>query len=719
MELVFHTNLTGYFQYKVYRETPDNIIYESPVHKNLILDSGLSHLYTKSVPESIKVLDFGVSNTPPDTSQTSIVSGKFTNSVLFTDLSALSSTSEIDYANAKSNFRSFFRTPTTLRPLQLREFAVKPDAFENAFARQLLNIDLSGGDGIEFSYNVEVEWPCGINEDTIDLEYRVGNEFNEYDTTLGTYPTTWTASSGTDNLNWSSIVGNSATLVAAASTLTTGNIIYSTDSGTTWGTVSAATGDLSANKFSSTAYGYDSVYETNRYVSVGTGKVAYSDTSIGTWKLVDPYATNNWTGITYGNIIESPYTSYFLAVADDGDIRMMKSRTGADWLSAGDSFISKTPRWSSITYGPSGGFVAVALSGINESLSGYNQNMQIAYSTDATNWLSAASPEVNEWESIAYGFNRYVAVASTGTNRVMYADETDLTTWYSSEMPADRPWYDVKYGNGVFVAVASGGAAWSVNGIDWFNVVSIESRVWKSVAFAQTVNDLAESTNSFTAIAANAIDTNFIGTATYVPPIYPTASIPLSTSLVQIPLSGHVYSGSDNILYTLSGLDLRNQCLSTPYLEHVNYSTGSESSSYAEASTTLSYPNSACSTYTFNHLSGYGPIKGGIITTGRIKPRTFTIVDSDGETFTDILTGTDNGIYAFTWAMPRVLQATTAETGEIGSTYFITPEDGSLVKPLLKSGFQYPENLKLEITVCHTWGPKKDSISPTITGEGI
>jgi hypothetical protein len=60
MDLVFNTEIDGYFKYKIYRNTPDNIIYESPVAKNLILNTGLSHLFTKSVEESIKVVDFGI-----------------------------------------------------------------------------------------------------------------------------------------------------------------------------------------------------------------------------------------------------------------------------------------------------------------------------------------------------------------------------------------------------------------------------------------------------------------------------------------------------------------------------------------------------------------------------------------------------------------------------------------------------------------------------------
>ena len=239
MDLVFNTEIDGYFKYKIYRNTPDNIIYESPVAKNLILNSGLSHLFTKSVEESIKVVDFGISNAPPNESQTGIVGGNYFNSVLFTDLSALNCYSEVDYENSKTTFRSFFRTPTSLRPLQLREFAIKPDAFEDAFSRQLITVDLSGGDGIEFYYDVEVRWPCGMNVQTVPIEYRVGNEFNEINATKATFPSSWASLSGYSNINWTSIIGRDGTLISVASADTTSldyknNIAFSNNNGLQW-----------------------------------------------------------------------------------------------------------------------------------------------------------------------------------------------------------------------------------------------------------------------------------------------------------------------------------------------------------------------------------------------------------------------------------------------------------------------------------------------------
>lgn len=707
MDLVFNTEIDGYFKYKIYRNTPDNIIYESPIAKNLILNSGLSHLFTKSVEESIKVVDFGISNTPPNESQTGIVGGSYFNSVLFTDLSALNCYSEVDYENSKTTFRSFFRTPTSLRPLQLREFAIKPDAFEDAFSRQLITIDLSGGDGIEFYYDVEVKWPCGMTVQTMPIEYRVGNEFNELNSTVATFPSNWTSLSGYSDIQWTSIIGRDDTLISVASADTSlldykNNIAYSTNDGIDWNPVTYTTTDtISSNKFNDIAYGFDESLNTNRYVAVGPNDVAFSNYSVDKWDVVDPYQVNNWTSITFGSILTFPYTGTFVAVSDNGSIRAMKSTTGQYWTSGGDTNVINDPRWSSITYGPIGGFVAVALSG---------NTHQIAYSKDAATWTAANSPETNNWRDVAYGNGRYIAISNDGNSRIMYAEESNLSVWLSAATPYQNEWTAIEYGNGLFVAIASGGtdnAMFSRDGEDWFNVSNIDSKSWIDLTYT------GDKTRFFTAIATNESDKEVIGRASYKPASYPVGNISLSSSLVQIPVSGHVFN-QDNVLYTLSGIDLRTKCLSTPYLEHINYSTGFESSSFAESVTTQIFPNSACSTYTFGHLSGYGPIKGGLITTGRIQDRTFTITDTDGATFTDILSGTTNGVYAFQWEVPKVLQGTIAATGPIYSPYFVTPEAGSLVKPLLQPG-QNPNDLKLEINVCHTWGPSRqlDITTPT------
>jgi hypothetical protein len=117
-------------------------------------------------------------------------------------------------------------------------------------------------------------------------------------------------------------------------------------------------------------------------------------------------------------------------------------------------------------------------------------------------WYAANSAEANSWRGVRYGSGLYVAVADTGTNRVMtspnainwtarsvpianykaiaytsdfleqgtgfvavavntviYSSDYTGTLWYVAEqVPQDTSWNSVAYGNGRFVAVANAGA---------------------------------------------------------------------------------------------------------------------------------------------------------------------------------------------------------------------------------------------------------------------
>ena len=63
-----------------------------------------------------------------------------------------------------------------------------------------------------------------------------------------------------------------------------------------------------------------------------------------------------------------------------------------------------------VTYG-NNLFVAVARSGTN----------RVMTSPDGTTWTARSAAEANEWKAVAYGNNLFVAVAQSGTNRVMTA----------------------------------------------------------------------------------------------------------------------------------------------------------------------------------------------------------------------------------------------------------------------------------------------------------
>jgi hypothetical protein len=86
------------------------------------------------------------------------------------------------------------------------------------------------------------------------------------------------------------------------------------------------------------------------------------------------------------------------------------------------------------------------------------------------NWTAFTGPGVNnEWESVAYGNGIYVAVSSTGTNRVMTS--TDGENWTVRPSSNDsNAWKAITFGGGKFVAIATSGTnrvMTSTDGITW------------------------------------------------------------------------------------------------------------------------------------------------------------------------------------------------------------------------------------------------------------
>ena len=67
-------------------------------------------------------------------------------------------------------------------------------------------------------------------------------------------------------------------------------------------------------------------------------------------------------------------------------------------------------------------YVAVSSDGTN----------RVMYSDDANTWTAASAAEQNNWQDIAYGGGKFVAVSANGTNRVMYA-----CLLYTSPSPRD------------------------------------------------------------------------------------------------------------------------------------------------------------------------------------------------------------------------------------------------------------------------------------------
>lgn len=93
----------------------------------------------------------------------------------------------------------------------------------------------------------------------------------------------------------------------------------------------------------------------------------------------------------------------------------------------------------------------------------------------------------NQWESVAWGNNVFVAVASTGTGRV--ATSPDGIIWTLQTASQANQWKSIAFGNGLFVAVSIDGTnrvMTSPDGITWTNRTAAAANQWQSIVFDGT-----------------------------------------------------------------------------------------------------------------------------------------------------------------------------------------------------------------------------------------
>ena len=255
-----------------------------------------------------------------------------------------------------------------------------------------------------------------------------------------------------------------------------------------WTTVSVGSG-LDGEQWEDIAYGNGTFVAVGRNV---TQNIIYSTDDGLTWTPASGQNTTaDFKRIVYAN-------GYFVAVAyqASGNQLISYSTDGINW-----SVVSVIDQeWDSITYGD-GKFLAVSSTAYDSSANRvmYSEslipNRFVAVSTDGTNrvmysdngikWLSASAPQTNNWRCVTYGNGKFVAVASasTGNDRVMYSSDGINWTGVSVEL---NPWYSVTYGNGKFVAVAStgtNGVMYSSDGISWTAALAAEQNPWRSVTY--------------------------------------------------------------------------------------------------------------------------------------------------------------------------------------------------------------------------------------------
>jgi hypothetical protein len=695
MDITLRTDIAGYFSYKIYRENPDNIIYESPIQKNLIVDSGLKHLYSLSVPEVMRVLDLGNLATPVAPEDLGIKGTTFANSNIFNDLVALNITGGFVSEDSTSIYTAFFRTKTTSSPTVLAEFAIKPGPKTDAFARQIFApITLQPGDGIEFTYNVEVKQPCASYDTALKLFYakKVLGEVESFQNEQ--LPLIWTSVSSAIDKHWASIESNNTTVVAVGSARPStspaiSNIVYSTDSGMNWLSASAPEGAtyLIDKPLNDVAFGtiLDSTgVPVEKYVAVGLSALYTSDTGT-VWLSGAPAANLNWTGISFGKPSNNPL---FVAVSNTGANRVMKSSDTINWFVV-NSNITNSINWSAITYGGNY-YVAVADSG----------PYRVAYSTDGTTWNAADAPALNQWCDIAYNPEKdlFVAVSRNATySPIMYASGGDITKWYPARSPYPASWNGVTHGNGVFVAVGESEnqprAIYSSNGIDWFPSTSISfDNVWKAVTF---------SNNTFVAVGSSLGAVEYPFARVDVVP-RAGASFDVDARVALLSVKDKIYN-QESYMYTLRGFDMPETCSVSPATaEELLYSTTLPYNSYVKATSNLISPNTAVSVYKFNSATGHGSIKNLLITD------------------TILLTGYPTpGLWAIELNVAPQLTEPIVYTGDLNNIVSLSPEAGAITRSISSTIGDITKS-ELQFNVYHTWGPNRPEIkisTPSIAGD--
>lgn len=120
--------------------------------------------------------------------------------------------------------------------------------------------------------------------------------------------------------------------------------------------------------------------------------------------------------------------------------------------------------------------LAVATMAIAPNLAGVDTAAQAA---PTWTWNVVPSSDLSGWQGVAYGNGRFVAVASSGTYRVMTTTDPTCTPvspatscWTSVDVGTDMSLFDVAYGNGIYVAIGittSGDrqALTSADGLNW------------------------------------------------------------------------------------------------------------------------------------------------------------------------------------------------------------------------------------------------------------
>ena len=238
----------------------------------------------------------------------------------------------------------------------------------------------------------------------------------------------------------------------------------------------------------------------------GTGGAVISTNTANILRLVNPASTVNYWSIS-GSVVNGMLSLGADSGSSDSNVSILFAPKGTGGISIGATdtpgemlvvngnivssgmawksrAITTVSTWESVAFG-NDRFVAVA-----SADGGAGASERVMWSLDGINWQLATAASTNQWNRVAYGrpsgSGLFVAVSVTGTaNRVMTSP--DGITWTTrSTTGLDSTWRAICWGPGLFVATASSGSnlvMTSPDGVTWTGRTASVANQWFGVTW--------------------------------------------------------------------------------------------------------------------------------------------------------------------------------------------------------------------------------------------
>jgi hypothetical protein len=169
-------------------------------------------------------------------------------------------------------------------------------------------------------------------------------------------------------------------------------------------------------------------------------------------------------------------------VASNGTIKAIAFKEGMDdsevaeaaYVIAGSVWTPRTlpanAYWTSMAFGDDR-FVAIALYG------------ETAVSTDGIAWTPGSLPIAtgSEWRSVAYGNGTFIAISNDIGAKA--ATSTDGIAWTARSLPAMGKWGPVAFGNGAFIVISPTSTLVTSTGVSWAPGGFLDFANWQAVCY--------------------------------------------------------------------------------------------------------------------------------------------------------------------------------------------------------------------------------------------